>query len=73
MKTLNLIEDSYTFETVKTELNISPDFIQMKLAQLVEYRNEYNDSVGTLWATIHENGKEIERFIFDYNSGLTKK
>lgn len=73
MQVVNFFEDSYEFDSIKTDLNITESFIQMKLAKLHEYRAEYNAPVGQLWATItDEIGNETARYEFDYSKGLTE-
>jgi hypothetical protein len=61
--TIALYEGSYQFNVIYTDLNISPDFAQMKLAQQYEYRKTTED----LWAEITINGMS-ERFVLDYNN-----
>jgi hypothetical protein len=65
-KTINLFEGSYCFESISTGLNVSPDFIEMKLAKQFEYRA--TDS--PLWATILQDGQEIARYWLKYGQGL---
>lgn len=66
--TINFYEGSYQYNTIKTYLNVSPDFIEMKLAQQYEYRPT-NES---LWATIHQENKEVARYILKYGDGLSE-
>jgi hypothetical protein len=47
-------------------LNVSPDFIEMKLAQQYEYR----PTSESLWATVTQGNKEISRFELIYGQGL---
>lgn len=64
--TINFYEGSYQFDSITTELNVSPDFIEMKLAIQYEYRPT-NES---LWASVHQGSKEIARFKFEHGVGL---
>ena len=64
--TINFYEGSYQFDSITTELNVSPDFIEMKLAIQYEYRPT-NES---LWASLHQGSKEIARFKFEHGVGL---
>ncbi len=66
--TISLFEGSYCFNQVSTELNVSPDFIEMKLAKQYEYR----PTSEPLWATITQGSKEIARFEFFYGQGLNE-
>ncbi len=68
MNIIRLYEGSHQFNVIETELNISPDFAQMKLAQQYEYR----PTSETLWAEIVVNGVS-ERYILDYEHKLLKK
>jgi hypothetical protein len=68
MNTLHLFEASYQFDTITTELNITPDFIQFKLAK----QHEYRPSKESLWAELNKNG-QIRRYKLDYaNNQLIK-
>lgn len=64
--TINFYEGSYQFYSITTELNVSPDFIEMKLAIQYEYR-QTNES---LWASVHQGSREIARFKFEHGVGL---
>lgn len=64
--TINLYEGSYCFENISTNLNVSPDFVEMKLAKQFEYR----PTDMPLWATIIKDGKEIARYWLKYGQGL---
>jgi hypothetical protein len=64
--TVNFYEGSYQFQSDKTHLNISTDYIQMILAKQYEYRPTSEN----LWAEIENFGIK-QRFSFDYNIGLT--
>jgi hypothetical protein len=66
-QTVNFYEGSYQFESITTELNINPSFIEMKLAK----QHEYRPTNKTLWATVHQDGKEISRLQFKYGVGLS--
>ena len=66
--TINFYEGSYQFNSITTDLNVSPDFIEMKLAKQYEYRAT-NES---LWATVKQNSKEISRFELKYGQGLNE-
>ena len=66
--TIHFYEGSYKFNSISTDLNVSPDFIEMKLAEQYEYRAT-NES---LWATINQNSKEIARFQLKYGVGLNE-
>ncbi len=59
----NFYEGSYQFNSVETNLNISPDYIQMQLAKQYEYRAT-NES---LWADIVIDGV-TSRFELDYHN-----
>jgi hypothetical protein len=65
---IHFYEDSYCFNSITTELNVSPDFIEMKLAKQYEYRPT-NES---LWATITQGSKEIARYEFIFGQGLNQ-
>jgi hypothetical protein len=67
-KTVNFYEGSYLFDSTTTGLNIMPDYVQYVLAKQYEYRPTKED----LWATIVQDGKELVRYSFDYNEGLTE-
>lgn len=68
MNTLHLIEGLFIFDTITTELNITPDFIQYKLAKQYEYR----PTTQSLWADLTING-QFERYELDYeNNQLIK-
>lgn len=64
--TINFYEGSYQFNSITTDLNVSPDFIEMKLAKQYEYR----PTKETLWATIHQESKEVSRYKLNYGQGL---
>ena len=66
--TINFYEGSYQYNSITTELNVSPDFIEMKLAKQYEYRAT-NES---LWATIEQDSKEIARYELLYGIGLNE-
>jgi hypothetical protein len=59
---IRLYEGSYQFFSIESELNISSDFLQMKLAKQMEYRKT-NES---LWGEIINNG-EIKRYKLNYD------
>jgi hypothetical protein len=58
---ISLYEGSYQFYQIKTDKNITPDFLQMKLAKQMEYRKT-NES---LWGEINNNG-EVKRYELNY-------
>jgi hypothetical protein len=62
---VSFYEGSYQFDQIKTELNVSPDFIEMKLAKQYEYRPTKED----LWGEI-KTGEKIQRFVLIYGQGL---
>ncbi len=64
--TVNFYEGSYQFQSDKTNLNITEDYVQMILAKQYEYR----PTTETLWADVKISGI-TQRFTFDYNIGLT--
>jgi hypothetical protein len=64
--TVNFYEGSYQFQSDKTRLNISTDYIQMILAKQYEHR----PTSESLWAEVENFGIK-QRFSFDYNIGLT--
>lgn len=64
--TIDFYEGSYLFNSITTDLNVSSDFIEMKLAKQYEYRATSE----ILWATITQNSKEISRFELKYGVGL---
>ncbi len=66
-KEVRLYEGSYLFASIKTDLNITEDFIQMKLAK----QYEYTLTKDCLWADILENGILKNRYSFTYENGLT--
>jgi hypothetical protein len=68
MTTINFYEGSYLYNTISTSLNVSPDFIEMKLAKQYEYR----PTTETLWAIITQGSQEIARFKLQYGIGLTE-
>ena len=71
MNTLYLIEGLFIFDTITTELNITPDFIQYKLAKQYEFFID-RPSKESLWAELNENG-QIKRYKLDYaNNQLIK-
>jgi hypothetical protein len=66
--TINFYEGSYQYNSITTELNVNPDFIEMKLAKQYEYR----PTKESLWATIVEDSKEIARYELLYGIGLNE-
>jgi hypothetical protein len=64
--TVTFYEGSYQYNSIETELNISEDFVEMKLAQQIEERNstEY-------WAEVVQDGIAT-RYTLDYGKGLVK-
>jgi hypothetical protein len=66
--TINFYEGSYQFNSITTDLNVSPDFIEMKLAKQYEYRATKE----SLWATVNQNSKEVSRFELKYGVGLNE-
>jgi hypothetical protein len=66
--TINFYEGSYQYNSITTELNVSPDFIEMKLAKQYEYRATKE----SLWATIIQDSKEIARYELLYGIGLNE-
>ncbi len=69
MKTkICFFEDSYQIKEVTTELNVHEDFIKKVLA--VQY--EYRPTTSTLWAEVSQNGLTIDRYEFNYSTGLIK-
>jgi hypothetical protein len=66
--TINFYEGSYQFNSITTDLNVSPDFIEMKLAKQYEYR----ETKESLWATVNQNSKEVSRFELKYGVGLNE-
>jgi hypothetical protein len=65
-KTINFYEGFYQFDSITTDLNVSPDFIEMKLAKQYEYR----PTKKSLWATVHQGTEEVSRFKLYYGEGL---
>lgn len=65
---VNFYEGSYQFQSDKTHLNITEDYVQMILAKQYEYR----PTSETLWADVKISGI-TKRFTFDYEKGLTLK
>jgi hypothetical protein len=69
MKTkICFFEDSYQIKEVTTELNVTEDFIKKVLA--VQY--EYRPTTKPLWAEVSQNGRTIDRYEFNYSTGLIK-
>jgi len=66
--TINFYEGSNCFNSIKTDLNVNPDFIEMKLAK----QFEYGATQESLWATISQDSKEIARFELIYGLGLNE-
>jgi hypothetical protein len=66
--TINFYEGSYCFNSIKTDLNVSPDFIEMQLAKQYEYRATKE----SLWSTISQDSKEVSRFELIYGIGLNE-
>jgi len=66
--TINFYEGSYCFNNLTTNLNVSPDFIEMQLAKQYEYRATTED----LWAIVMQDSKEVVRFEFIYGIGLNE-
>jgi hypothetical protein len=66
--TINFYEGSYCYNSIKTDLNVSPDFIEMKLAKQYEYRATKE----SLWATITKDSKEVARYELTYGVGLNQ-
>jgi len=64
--TINFYEGSYQFNSILTDLNVNPDFIEMKLAKQYEYRATKQN----LWATIIQDSKEVARYQLTYDVGL---
>jgi hypothetical protein len=64
--TVNLFEGSYCYYEVSTDLNVSADFIEMKLAKQYEYRA----TTESLWAIISQGSTEIARYELIYGQGL---
>lgn len=64
--TINFYEGSYLYNSITTDLNVSPDFIEMKLAT----QHEYRATKESLWATVYQDSKEISRFELEYGIGL---
>lgn len=64
--TVKFYEGSYEFNSIKTDLNISEDFVEMKLAQQIEEREstEY-------WAEVVQDGIAT-RYTLDYGKGLVQ-
>lgn len=65
---VNFYEGSYQFQSDKTHLNITEDYVQMILAKQYEYR----PTAETLWADVVISGI-TQRFTFDYEKGLSLK
>lgn len=63
---INFYEGSYLYNSITTSLNVSPDFIEMKLAKQYEYRATKEN----LWATVNQDLKEVSRFELKYGEGL---
>jgi hypothetical protein len=66
--TINFYEGSYQYNSITTDLNVTSDFIEMKLAKQYEYR-QTNE---ILWSTVIQDGKEIARFELIYGEGLNE-
>ncbi len=66
--TIYFYEGSALFNTISTELNVTTDFIEMKLAKQYEYRPTTED----LWAIVTEDSKEVARYEFTYGVGLNE-
>jgi hypothetical protein len=66
--TINFFEGSYQFYSITTDLNVSLDFLEMKLAKQYEFR----PTKETLWSTISVNSQEISRHEFKYGIGLSE-
>lgn len=60
---IRLYEGSFQFDSISTNLNISPDFAQMKLAKQYEYRA----TTESLWAEITVAGV-TNRYELDYKN-----
>jgi hypothetical protein len=65
---IRLYEGSNLFFSIKTELNISPDFLQMKLAKQYEYRKTTEE----LWGEINQDG-DVKRYELDYYNNNIKE
>lgn len=66
--TVNLFEGPACYDRISTSLNVSPDFIEMKLAKQYEYR----PTLVELWATVTQGSIEVARYKFVYGQGLTE-
>ena len=66
--TINFFEGSYCYDQITTNLNVTADFIEYKLAKQYEYRATSE----SLWATICQGQKEIARFELVYGQGLNQ-
>lgn len=66
--TINFFEGPQCFDSISTDLNVHPDFIEMKLAKQYEFR----PTTESLWATISQNGKEVARYRLIYGSKFIK-
>jgi len=64
--TVNFYEGSYQFDSVTTNLHVSPDFIEMKLAKQYEYR----PTIESLWAIMKTNDEVEQRFELIFGKGL---
>jgi hypothetical protein len=60
---IRFYEGSSMYNLVETELNISEDFVLMKLAKQYEYR----PTTETLWADVIIDN-EITRYLLDYQN-----
>jgi hypothetical protein len=60
---IRFYEGSSMYNLVETELNITEDFVLMKLAKQYEYR----PTTETLWADVIINN-EITRYLLDYQN-----
>ena len=65
---IRLYEGSYLFFSTQSELNISSDFLQMKLAKQYEYRK----TTESLWGEI-ENIDGVRRYELDYYNNNLKE
>jgi len=68
MNRLSLIEGSYVYHAVNSELNISEDYILMKLSSQYEYR----PTEESLWAELIT-PKFVARYVLDYPNKLVNR
>jgi hypothetical protein len=72
---IRFYENSFLYDTIKTDLIVKAHYVEYKLNQLVEYRASYGKPAPKLWAEVRTGGR-MQRYILEndvFKTGINGK